>query len=307
VTSPGKAAGRVSAAWLMVGATLLFAFMGVCVKKASAEVTTAEVVFFRGLVGALIVGVLAAWQGVGFRTRVPGKHVVRGLAGVTALSLWFYAIGHLPLATAVTLNYMSSVWMAVFLMLRQLWRQWRALPHRQIQPALLGAVLLGFVGVVLVLRPTLERDQWLEALTGVGSGMLAAWAYLAVAELGREGEPEQRVVFYFSVFGTFAGLAIMGAMHLGGDSTWQAPSLAGWGWLLGIGVFASVAQLAMTRAYAQGEALAMASLQYLGIVHACWLGVWVFGEPLKWQSLLGAALIVVSGIAANRLNAGLRD
>ena len=115
------------------------------------------------------------------------------------------------------------------------------------------------------------------------------------------------MVFYFSVFGTFAGLAIMGAMHLGAGQPWVAPSSMGWAWLLGIGVFASVAQLAMTRAYAQGEALAMASLQYLGIVHAYWLGVWVFDEPLKWLSVLGATLIVASGIAANRLNGRLKD
>jgi len=107
----------------MVLATLLFAGMGVCVKKASAEVTTAEVVFFRGLVGALMMGALAWWQGLNLRTKVPALHFWRGFAGVTALSLWFYTIGQLPLSTAVTLNYMSSVWMAVFLVIRQLWRR----------------------------------------------------------------------------------------------------------------------------------------------------------------------------------------
>ncbi len=290
----------------MVLATVLFAFMGLCVKQASAEVTTAEVVFFRGLVGALIVGALAWWQGISLRTRVPAAHAWRGVAGVTALSLWFYAIGQLPLSTAVTMNYMSSVWMAVFLMLRQLWRQWRALPHQRIEPSLLAAVVLGFVGVVLVLRPTLQRDQWLEALAGLGSGMLAAWAYLAVAALGKAGEPEQRVVFYFSVFGTCAGLLIMGAMHMGHGHVWASPSLPGWGWLLGIGVFASVAQLAMTRAYAEGNALAMASLQYLGIVHAHVLGMWWFDERPSLWSVVGAMLIVVSGIVANGLSQRIR-
>ena len=294
----------MSAAWTMVAATVLFAIMGVCVKKASAEAGTAEVVFFRGLVGALLVTLLARHQGLSLRTRLPLAHFWRGLAGVTALSLWFYAIGHLPLATAVTLNYMSSVWMAVFLMLREVWRRWRGSAHQALDLKLLGAVLLGFVGVMIVLQPTLEREQRLEGLVGVVSGMLAAWAYLEVAALGRQGEPEHRVVFYFSVFGTCAGLMIMAVVHGAGQVPWPTPPLATWGWLLGIGVFATVAQLLMTRAYAKGQALAMASLQYLGIVHAFVLGVWLFDEPPRRLSVLGTALIVAAGMGANRWRRG---
>jgi S-adenosylmethionine uptake transporter len=292
---------------MMVLATVLFALMGVCVKRASSQVTTAEVVFFRGLVGAVMIGALAWWRHLPLRTAVPRQHLGRGAAGVSALTLWFYAIGHLPLATAVTLNYMSSVWMAVFLVLRQAWRQWQRAPHRPIPMGLLAAVLLGFVGVAMVLRPTLERDQWLEAAVGLFSGVLSAWAYLQVAGLGRAGEPEHRVVFYFSVFGTVAGLALMAGLHLSGQAVWANPDLSGWAWLLGIGFFATLAQLAMTRAYAQGHPLAMASLQYLGIVHAFILGVWLFGEALHGVAVVGAVLIVLSGISANRLGSALKD
>ncbi|MDE2594295.1 MAG: DMT family transporter [Burkholderiales bacterium] len=297
----------MSAAWLMVLATLLFAGMGVCVKKASAEVTTAEVVFFRGFVGAVMMGALAWWQGLNLQTQVPSLHFLRGLAGVTALSLWFYTIGKLPLSTAVTLNYMSSVWMAVFLVLRQLWRRWRAQPSKHIPLPLLVAVLIGFVGVALVLRPTLQRDQWLEGLIGILSGMLSAWAYLQVASLGRAGEPEHRVVFYFSLFGTVAGLLISVGTHLSGHAAWVNPSPMGWVWLLGIGGFATVAQLAMTRAYAQGQALVMASLQYLGIAHAFILGVLLFHDPINPLSILGMALIVLAGIGATRTSSAVKD
>ena len=302
-----EAVRSLSAAWVMVLATVLFAFMGLCVKKASAEVTTAEVVFFRGLVGAVIVTAMAWLARLPLRTQVVRQHFWRGFAGVAALSLWFYAIGQLPLATAVTLNYMSSVWMAVFLMLRQAWRHWRRQPHKRIAPSLLAAVMLGFVGVALVLRPTLQQDQWLQALAGLASGMLAAWAYLQVAALGRSGEPEHRVVFYFSIFGTVAGLGLMAGVHGFGSDPWPEPSPMGWVWLLGIGVFATLAQLAMTRAYAQGQALAMASLQYLGIVHAFVIGVWLFDEPVHTLSVIGTVLIVMAGIAANRLGSAIRD
>lgn len=303
----GRLVSKLSAAWLMVLATLLFAGMGVCVKKASAEVTTAEVVFFRGFVGAIMMGALAWWQGLNLHTQVPRLHFLRGLAGVTALSLWFYTIGRLPLSTAVTLNYMSSVWMAVFLVLRQLWRRWQARPSKTIPLPLLGAVLIGFLGVALVLRPTLQRDQWVEALVGVLSGMLSAWAYLQVASLGRAGEPEHRVVFYFSLFGTLAGLLISGLTYLSGHTAWAAPSPMGWVWLLGIGGFATVAQLAMTRAYAKGQALVMASLQYLGIAHAFILGVLLFDDPINPLSILGMVLIVAAGMGATRTSAAVKD
>ena len=302
-----KVASRQSAAGLMVIATLLFAAMGVCVKKASLEVGTGEVVFFRGLVGAVMMGLLAWSRQLSLATKVPQLHLWRGFAGVTALSLWFYAIGHMPLATAVTLNYMSSVWMAVFLGIGVLWKRWRGQPGKGIPPSLLTAVAVGFAGVALVLRPTLQRDQWLDGLIGVASGMLAAWAYLQVASLGRAGEPEHRVVFYFSVFGAVSGLLIGGATVGMGQVAWHQPSAMGWMWLLGVGTFATLAQLAMTRAYARGQALVMASLQYLGIAHAFVLGVWLFDDPVNPLSLVGMALIVLAGIAATRSSSVIKD
>ncbi len=299
----------LSAAWTMVLATLLFAGMSLGVKKASAHVSTAEIVFFRGFIGALIMWALARGQRVALSTAVPMQHVWRAVAGVTALCLWFFAMGRLPLATAVTLNYMSSVWMAVFLMARQFWRKWHGTSHRQIAPVVFWAVLLGFVGVALVLQPTMARDQWFEGLMGLVSGMLAAWAYLQVVQLGRSGEPEQRVVFYFSCGSTLVGLVWMLATHLE-PSQWAWPAdrtITTWGWLLCIGVCATAAQLALTRAFAQGQALSMASLQYLGIVHAFVLGIWLFDEPLHALSVCGAVLIVVAGIVANRMSSTLRD
>lgn len=301
----------------MVLATLLFAGMGLGVKKASAHVSTAEIVFYRGLVGAIIIGSMAWLRQLPLRTDVPLKHLWRGMAGVTALSLWFYAIGQLPLSTAVTLNYMSSVWMAVFLVIRLVWRRWQGAPAKRLDPVVLWAVLMGFVGVTLVLQPTLTQDQWLDGLIGLVSGMLSAWAYLAVVTLGRSGEPEHRVVFYFSVCSTAVGLlwllveGLWGTHHAGQDwAQWLLPASrtwSTWGWLLCIGGCATAAQLAMTRAFAQGNALSMASLQYLGIVHAFVLGISFFDEPLHGLAVAGALLIVGAGMAANRASRDLNS
>lgn len=283
----------------MVAATLLFACMGVCVKLASAHFGTAAIVSARGLVGAIIMAGIAWRSATPLRTEVPRLHAQRGLAGVLALSLWFYAIGHLPLATAVTLNYMSSVWMAVFLLVRAALGLGPKVPW-----PLVLAIVTGFVGVALVLHPTLGREQWLAGLMGLGSGMLAALAYVQVTALGRAGEPEVRVVFWFSVMGALLGALIWLVPGQGNPVPLAHIPAAAWLQLLGVGAFATLAQLLMTRAYARGQMLAVASLQYLGIVHASVLGVLLFAETLGLDSLVGMALIVGAGVAATRWRPG---
>ncbi|RYF68428.1 MAG: EamA/RhaT family transporter, partial [Comamonadaceae bacterium] len=99
----------MQALW-MVLAALIFATMGVCVKIASVWFSSAELVFYRGLIGIVFLALLARSRGVSLATRYPGMHAWRSLIGVVSLGAWFYAIAHLPLATSMTLNYMSSVW-----------------------------------------------------------------------------------------------------------------------------------------------------------------------------------------------------
>lgn len=276
----------------MVLASLLFATMGVCVKLASEQYASGEIVFYRGLIGALFIVALTRVQGVSLRTAVPAMHFWRSLSGVCALTLWFYAIGKLPLATAVTLNYMSSVWMALFLIGGAVMLGGRG---QVIDGRLVATVLLGFAGVALVLRPTLEQDQLWGGLAGLLSGMLAAMAYLQVTALGRAGEPEQRVVFYFSLGGMVSG-AITMAVEGASPHTGRGLML-----LLATGVLATVAQMLMTRAYAVGRTLSNASLQYLGIVFSFLYGVWLFDDPVTASAVSGMALIIGAGLAATFL------
>ncbi|OGB01720.1 MAG: hypothetical protein A3G29_13905 [Burkholderiales bacterium RIFCSPLOWO2_12_FULL_64_99] len=281
----------------MVLATLLFAAMGVCVKFASHDFGTAAVVSARGTVGAVIMLIVARATATSLRTRVPLLHVRRGLAGVFALSMWFYSMAQLPLATSVTLNYMSSVWMAVFLLLQAAF-----LGGPRIDRRLIVAIAVGFGGVALVLHPTLNEDQIWAGLIGLASGMLSAMAYLQVTALGKAGEPEIRVVFYFSLMGSLMGAAtwLLLPGQVNPTPLAEIPPHS-WLALMGVGVFATVAQLLMTRAYARGSTLVNANLQYLGIVHAGLLGTVLFGETLGLDALLGMALIVGSGMVAARL------
>ncbi|WP_457349476.1 DMT family transporter [Roseateles sp. P5_D6] len=277
---------------LMVAATLLFATMGVCVKLASEFYAASEIVMYRGLVGSVMMALLSHRQGISLKTRLPGMHLWRSISGVTSLCLWFYAISHLPLATAMTLNYMSSVWMALFLLGGAVLMGAQRLDWR-----LMASVLLGFVGVALILRPTLDQQQLWYGLAGLLSGMIAAMAYLQVTALGRVGEPELRIVFYFSVGGCVAG-AVITAVTQGGL---QSHTLWGAFLLLAVGVLATTAQVCLTRAYSIGRPLVNACLQYLGIVFSFIYGMLLFKDPLTWHATFGMLLIIGAGLAATLL------
>ncbi len=277
----------------MILASLLFASMSVCIKFASAHFSTVELVCYRGAIGIVVMATWCRVQGVPLKSTVPMMHVWRSVIGVTSLGAWFYAIAKLPLATAMTLNYMSGVWVAAFLVggtlvmgrLQDIGRQ---------GPIVL-TVMSGFAGVIMMLRPTIEQNQLFAGLVGLLSGLTAAFAYLQVAALGRIGEPEARIVLYFSV-----GAAVAGALGMAftGFSDWTWPQAL---WLLPIGVLAAMGQLCMTRAYSHGATLVVANLQYAGIVFAALFGLFLFGDDIPLIGWAGMALIIASGIAATFL------
>jgi drug/metabolite transporter (DMT)-like permease len=280
----------MSAPLLMLCASLLFAVMGVCVKLASAQYSAGEMVFYRSVVGTLFIFGLTRVRGGTLATPVPSMHFWRSASGVVALVLWFHSIGGLPLATAMTLNYMSSVWMALFLIGGSV-----LVGSGRVDGRVIAAVLAGFAGVALVLRPTVDQEQLWHGLTGLLSGMLAATAYLQVTALGRAGEPAERIVFYFSVGGL-----VVGALWM----LWQGAnehSARGLALLLAIGLLATVAQMMMTRAYRIGRTLANASLQYLGIVFSFAFGVLLFDDAVTASAVAGIVLIVAAGLYATLL------
>jgi len=279
---------------LMLGAALLFSLMGLCVKLASSQYSPSEILLVRSLVGVALLLCLARWRGVALGTRLPWMHVWRGVIGVAALLLWFWAIAGLPLATAMTLNQMSAIWMALFLLGGAILLGGKSLDLR-----LIVAVLVGFLGVALVLQPTFARDQLPWGLAGLASGMLAAMAYLQVTALGRAGEPEIRVVFYFSLAGVVAAGLL--SLFTPAPPRPQGHSLYGFGLLLAVGLSATLAQVLMTAAYARGKVLANASLNYSGIVFSALLGWLVFEEAPGWLALLGMLLIVGAGLTATLL------
>jgi len=129
------------------------------------------------------------------------------------------------------------------------------------------------------------------------SGFVAAFAFMQVMALGRVGEPETRTVFYFAIGTAVAG---GGVMVFDGVSPWDWQHAV---WLLPVGVFASLGQLCLTRAYSQGATLVVANLQYSGIVFAALYSLLLFGDDIPLMGWAGMALIVASGMVATLLRA----
>jgi S-adenosylmethionine uptake transporter len=270
----------------MLAASLLFACMGVCVKLAAATHSAVEITFYRSFISLVLMFGLVRLRGVALATPHWRWQLTRGAVGFTALLAYFYAITLLPLATAVTLNYTSAIFLALYL----------ALAGWRLGPGILAALGIGLLGVVLLLRPTLQAEQLVGGLVGLGSGVLAGMAYFSVRELGQRGEPETRTVFYFSLVSSVcAGVWLM-------FSEMHAVDPASGVLLLGVASFATLAQLAMTRAYSRGKTLLSAALAYSTVVFSSLFGALLWGEVLDPAAGVAIGLIILSGIAATHFS-----
>ena len=275
----------MQALW-MVLASLLFACMGVCVKLVAASHSAVEIVFYRSFFALLPMFILIRLRGVALPTPHWRWQLGRAAFGFAAVLAYFSAIALLPLATAVTLNYTSAIFLAGYL----------ALAGLRLSAGIVAALIVGLGGVALLLKPTLHAEQLLGGLLGLLSGALAAMAYFSVRQLGARGEPESRTVFYFSLLASLgSGLWLL-------FSELHPVDLHSGALLLGVAAFATAAQLAMTRAYSTARTLAAAALAYSTVVFASLFGMVLWNETPDGQSWLAIALIVVSGLAATRFS-----
>jgi S-adenosylmethionine uptake transporter len=265
----------------MLFASLMFAIMALFVKFASDEASLSQVILFRGVPTAI--GVLI-WALATRKLIIPTTwrlHVMRNIAGVGSIWLGFFAMAHLPLATAITLNYTSPLFIAGWMMMQG------GIRHDRLR---LFAVALGFVGVVAILRPDVDNAQWLASLLALVAGGLTALAVMQVRSLGQAGEPEWRIVLFFSLTSCVTG----GAATL--VTGWIQPSLNGWMMLFGVGLSGLLGQFAMTRAFSRGSAALSAVLQFSTIPFSVLLGFLFWNDHPDGFAWLGIVLIAAAGL-----------
>jgi len=267
--------------WMLL-ACLMFAIMGACVKVAfEHQVSLAQIVLFRGIPSVLLILVWTRMTRRSMRPKRWQAHVLRNFCGLAAMWMGFYAVAHLPLSTAISLNYTTPLFVAGGMLI------WGG---GQRDPVRLAAVALGFAGVMAILRPSIGADQWLPALVGLTAGAMAALVTTQIRNLARLGEPEWRTVFLFSCFvclSSIAGLIVWG---------WPPVEPTGWLLLIGIGVSGLFGQLAMTRAFGLGSTLLAAVLQYATIIFGAVLGFVVWGDIPERIALGGIVLIISAGL-----------
>lgn len=272
----------------MLAASLFFSLMAAFAKFGTDAFGAYELVFYRQLFATIVLYGFVVARGRTLRTPYIGSHFKRSILGTAALLIWFYAIAHLPLGTAMTLNYTNPLWMAAIAVVLALRR------HDPLEWKLLLCVVLGFFGITLVLNPDVHSADFLPGLIGLSSGFLAALAQFQVRQMTELHEPEWRIVFYFSLTGTVASLVC----HFLFEGPMTMLTLEN-GWpVLGMAVSGILAQLSMTRAWSGESILLTSSLQYAAIVFAAVFGWMFFDEPISLWAALGILIITVAGVGA---------
>ena len=270
----------------MLVAGFLFAAMAVFVKLGSTQFGAAELAFYRSAVTFVSILGIVWYQKGTVRTPYFGMHLLRAVVGAISLVGYFHAISKLPLATAQTLNYTSPLFLAIATVV---------VLGERFSGMLIAAIVVGFAGVALLLQPTFEEGKQAAALIGLFSGVLASWAYLSVRTLGRLGEPDWRVVFWFGLVAT-----LVCAVWQVTTGTFHPVRWDNWWILAGMGAAGTLGQLAMTRAYRTGNTLVVGALSYSTLVFGAIATFTLWNQRMARLEWLGMLVIVASGIMAMR-------
>ncbi|HUF86660.1 MAG TPA: DMT family transporter [Thermohalobaculum sp.] len=263
---------------MMCAASVLFSVMHVLVRYASRELPPFEIAFFRNLFGVVIFIPLLVSGGLGFlRTSRIGLHAVRGLLNVAAMLMFFTALSLTDVARVTALSFTAPLFMALmsvlFLGERFRIRRWLALA-------------LGFAGMLIVLRPgVIEAD--LGSLLVVGSALIWAVTMVVIKILSRT-ESSFAITAYMNIF--LSVFSLVPALWV-----WVTPSAEMWVWLVAIGVSGTLAQLTLSQALKETEPTAVLPFDFLKLIWASLLGLWVFGELPDLYTYIGAAVIFASG------------
>jgi len=276
----------------MLMASFFFAIMGAFAKLSSESMSSLEVVFFRNVFGVALVGYAVFKKPMKQAGGKPWLLFFRGFMGFVALLAFFYNIAHIPLGDAMTFSKTSPIFTAIF--------AWMFLQEKLPKSAWL-AVFLGFIGIVFITQPTGLMFSKTDLL-GIFSGVGAALAYTSVRELKKHYDT-RAIVLSFMIVGTVGPLILLllspyvHAKELDfmlGE--FVMPSGIVWLYVTGMGLFATLAQLYMTKAYGESQAGIVGAVSYTNIVFSIGVGL-LLGDALPdFITLFGIILIIISGI-----------
>jgi len=274
-------------------ASLSFAFMGGFAKIISETLPPVEVTFFRNIFGVILIGLAIYKVPLKQKGGRPWLLLFRGSMGFMALLAYFYIMAHIPLGEAVTYNKTSPIFVAIFAYL---------FLNEKLQKSAIFAIILGFIGIVLIAQPiggTFDKYDILGIFSGIG----AALAYTSIREL-RSYYDTRAIVMSFMLVGTIAPLFLMlitPFVSVSEDFDWMfaefiMPQGIEWLYVTAVGIFATISQLLMTKAYEFTKAGIVGTISYSNIVFALIIGI-SLGDPIPnlW-TILGIILVIASGL-----------
>lgn len=265
------------AAVLMLGSTMAFGLMAVTIRLATAYVPTTEVAFFRNLFGLLALTPLLLRAGPAvWRTAQLPRYALRAGIGLGSMLCGFWAVGHLPLSQAVSISYSTPVFVTIA---AALWlgetvrmRRW-------------AAVIVGFIGVLLIVRPGHEAFSF-GLLVPVAAAILSALVAIQIKQLTRIDAPDT-VVLYTYLF--WVPLSLLPALL-----QWVTPTGISWLWLAATGLFGTAGQVLWTRALRLGDVSALTPISFAQLPLVATIGWLWFGETLDAWTVAGAAVILAA-------------
>jgi drug/metabolite transporter (DMT)-like permease len=259
-----------------------FSVMSIFIKLASERgVTLPEIVFWRQAL-AMPVVLFALWQGPGWlsvRTNRPHAHLCRSLVGLACIAMSFASITLLPLAVATTLSFAAPIFATLlgFLFFGEKVGRIRGL-----------AVFFGFLGVLIVARPTGAQFNVVGVGLGLGAAFLAALVSFQIRDLGRT-ETATTIVFWFTALSTLALFVIV-------PFVWQPHDINTWLMLIAMGSFGGIAQFAMVSSVRYAPVSTVVGMDYFSLIWTTIAG-WLLWQQLPSLSMwIGAGIICASGV-----------
>ncbi|WP_308513495.1 DMT family transporter [uncultured Turicimonas sp.] len=276
--------------WMLV-AGVFYALYGVFIKLAGeCSINSWQILFYRSVFGVVVFYILMRAKGIRVTTTHPVEHIIRSLAGTASILAGIYSMMHLNLGLAMTLNFTAPLFLGAGVVGFSLFR------HQSINWGLIASLVTGFLGVVIMLGPTIGPHEYFAACVGLFAGLCTATASGFVKRLGVLMEPETRIIFYLVSMGAVAGT--VGVVMTGGFSAWTWTSAI---YILALCLCANLGQLCLTMAFSRGNLVLSSSLQYSVILFSTIFGEILFAEPVTLPVVVGMIIIVASGIFASYL------